>query len=49
VGVLLWLMNREDVLGIHRNRRFHNITGGLIFVVSVALGWRALIQVASSF
>jgi len=48
VGGLLWLMNRKEVLGTHRNRRFHNITGGLIFVVSLALGWRALLQVASS-
>ena len=48
VGILLWLMNREAVLGIHRNRRFHNITGGMIFVITVALGIRALLQVAAS-
>ena len=48
VGILLWLMNREAVLGIHRNRLFHNVTGGLIFVVTLALGWRALLQVAAS-
>ncbi len=47
VGVLLWLMNREAVLGNYRNRRFQNFTGGLIFVVTVALGWRALLQVVA--
>jgi NRAMP (natural resistance-associated macrophage protein)-like metal ion transporter len=48
VGVLLWLMNRESVLGTHINRMFHNVTGGLIFIFTVALGWRALIQVVAS-
>lgn len=48
VGILLWLMNREAVLGIHRNRVFHNVAGGLILVVTVALGWRALVQVFGS-
>ncbi|MBT8145351.1 MAG: Nramp family divalent metal transporter [Gammaproteobacteria bacterium] len=48
VAVLLWLMNQEAVLGVHRNRPFHNVMGGLILMVTVALGWRALLQVAAS-
>ena len=48
VAVLLWLMNQEAVLGAHRNRPFHNAMGGLILMVTVALGWRALLQVAAS-
>jgi manganese transport protein len=48
VGILLWLMNRKAVLGSYKNRPFQNIAGGFIFVVTVALGWRALLQVAAS-
>lgn len=48
VGVLLWLMNREVLLGAHRNRPFHNVAGSLILVVTVALGWRAIVQVLGS-
>ena len=45
VAILLWLMNQNAVLGSFRNRPFHNIAGGLIFVVTLALGWRALLLV----
>lgn len=45
VAILLWLMNRAAVMGDYRNRRGHNVAGGLIFLVTVALGWRALVQV----
>jgi NRAMP (natural resistance-associated macrophage protein)-like metal ion transporter len=48
VGILLWLMNREVVLGIHKNQVFHNVAGGLILVVTVVLGWRAIAQVLGS-
>ncbi len=48
VAILLWLMNREALLGVHRNRKSHNIAGGLIFMITVALGWRAILQVLGS-
>lgn len=48
VGMLLWLMNREAVLGAYRNRLFNNLSGGLIFLVTLALGWRALLQVVTA-
>jgi len=48
VGILLWLMNLEAVLGVYRNWLFQNSNGGLIFVFTVVLGGRALLQVLAA-
>jgi len=48
VAVLLWLMNREAVLGEYTNRWFQNVGGGLVFAITVALGVRALLQVVNA-
>lgn len=45
VGILLWIMNQQVVLGAYKNSLLHNVMGGLIFVVTIALGSRAIYQV----
>jgi len=45
VGILLWIMNQQVVLGAYKNSLLHNVVGGLIFVVTIALGSRAIYQV----
>ncbi|MBC54600.1 MAG: manganese transporter [Gammaproteobacteria bacterium] len=47
-AMLLWIMNSRAVLGKHVNTTWHNVLGGLILVVTVALGLRAMILVAAS-
>lgn len=44
-GILLWLMNQQSVLGVYVNRRFQNLAGFLILLVTVVLGGRALLLV----
>ena len=43
VGILLWIMNKESVLGKNRNTRFQNIAGIVIFILSIVLGTRSII------
>ncbi len=49
VGIILWIMNRRSILGAHKNTVFQNVCGGAIFIVTVALGYRAILLVISSF
>ncbi|MDO9478651.1 MAG: Nramp family divalent metal transporter [Pseudohongiella sp.] len=48
VGIILWLVNQSSVLGEHRNNLFQNIVGGVIFLVTIALGIRAIILVINA-
>ncbi len=48
VGIILWIMNKESVLGKFRNTRFQNILGAIIFIVSIVLGLKSIIQVINS-
>lgn len=41
-AALLWVMNRRDLLGAHVNRVGGNLLGGLIVLVTLALGIRSL-------
>lgn len=45
VGILLWIMNKESVLGKNRNTRFQNSIGIIIFILSIVLGLKSIIQV----
>lgn len=45
VGIILWLVNQPSVLGEHRNTLLQNIAGGVIFLVTIALGLRAIVLV----
>lgn len=45
VGIILWLVNQHSVLGEHRNTLLQNIAGGVIFLVTLALGIRAIVLV----
>ena len=45
VGILLWIMNKTSVLGIHANSKIQNAMGVFIFVLSVVLGAKSIIQV----
>lgn len=42
VTALLWIMNQKSVLGSHTNSNLQNSCGALIFVITLALGWRAI-------
>ncbi|MDO9521305.1 MAG: Nramp family divalent metal transporter [Pseudohongiella sp.] len=48
VGIILWLVNQSSVLGEHRNTLFQNIAGGVIFLVTIALGVRAIVLVVNA-
>ncbi|MDO8909990.1 MAG: Nramp family divalent metal transporter [Pseudohongiella sp.] len=48
VGIILWLVNQSSVLGEHRNNLFQNIAGGVIFLVTIALGVRAIVLVVNA-
>ncbi len=48
VAILLWIMNSQAVLGKHSNAPWHNVLGGFILAITVALGLRAIILVAAS-
>lgn len=48
VGILLWIMNKESVLGKNRNTRFQNSVGIIIFILSIVLGLRSIVQVINS-
>jgi len=40
---ILWLANRKDVMGSHRNRIVHNVLGGIGLLVVVFMAIRVLI------
>ena len=48
VGILLWIMNKESVLGNFRNTKFQNTIGIVIFIISIVLGLKSIIQVINS-
>jgi Mn2+/Fe2+ NRAMP family transporter len=48
VAILLWIMNSQSVLGGHINSKGHNVLGGIILAITVALGLRAMILVVAS-
>lgn len=48
VGIILWIMNKESVLGKNRNTRFQNTIGIIIFIVAIVLGLKSIIQVVNS-
>lgn len=45
IAVLLWVMNNRQVLGQHKNSMLQNTLGLIIFMISLALGWRAMVLV----
>lgn len=45
VGVLLWIMNKSSVLGVHVNTKLQNGIGIFIFLLSIILGGKSIIQV----
>lgn len=48
VGILLWIMNNKSVLGKNTNTRFQNSIGIVIFIISIVLGLKSIIQVINS-
>lgn len=36
-GLLLWIMNRKELLGVHRNSAINNVFGGFVVLVSLLL------------
>ena len=45
VGLLLWIMNKSSVLGAYKNSVLQNIIGGLILIITIVLGTKAILQV----
>jgi manganese transport protein len=45
VVYLLWVMNRSAIMGRYRNRWASNLAGTLVFLVTLGLGLRSLLQV----
>ncbi len=45
VGIVLWIMNKTNVLGTYVNTKVQNVIGLLIFILSIVLGSKSLIQV----
>jgi len=45
VGIILWIMNKESVLGPSKNSTTKNILGGFIFIITIVLGLKSIIQV----
>lgn len=45
VGIILWIMNRTNILGNYVNSRTQNIIGVAIFILSIVLGLKSIIQV----
>ncbi|WP_370476599.1 Nramp family divalent metal transporter [Tamlana flava] len=44
-GVLIWIVNKESILGTHRNTTRHNIFGLLILLISILLSLATLNKV----
>ena len=38
-GVLLWLCNRKEYMGEHRNGSLLNVVGGVGFLILLAMAW----------
>jgi len=43
--ILIWVMNQKSILGVYRNSLVQNIVGMLVFLITVALSYRILINV----
>ncbi|MFD1063697.1 Nramp family divalent metal transporter [Winogradskyella litorisediminis] len=44
-GVLLWIMNKSNILGPHKNALIQNILGIVIFAVTIFLGGKTILSV----
>ncbi len=47
-GILLWVMNRSDLLGKYKNTIIQNIFGGIVFLFACFLGGKGIFKVISS-
>lgn len=47
VGVLLWIMNKKNVLGVFSNTLYQNIVGFIILGISIFLGLKSILTVFS--
>ena len=47
VGVLLWIMNKKNVLGVFSNTLYQNILGFIILGISIFLGLKSILTVFS--
>lgn len=45
VGLLLWIMNRKELLGVHKNSIVNNILAGLVFILSLLLSFTGINKV----
>jgi len=47
-GILLWVMNKSEILGANKNNMTQNIIGGAVFLFACFLGAKGLFKVLSS-
>ncbi len=48
-GILLWVMNKERVLGIYKNTKFQNFIGLCILTFSIFLGLKSILKVLNVY
>lgn len=48
-GILLWIMNKKEVLGQYSNSRTQNIIGFLILAITIFLGLKSILTVLDVF
>ena len=44
-GVLIWIVNKKSILGIHRNNLKQNILGVSILAITIFLGLKSILKV----
>mgnify|MGYP000654212149 len=44
-GILLWIMNKKNVLGIFVNTKTQNFLGFIILAISIFLGAKGILKV----
>ena len=47
-GILIWVMNKSDILGIYKNNKLQNFIGFSVFLFACFLGAKGLYKVLSS-
>lgn len=47
-GILLWVMNKNNILGKYKNNLLQNVLGGIVLLIACFLGGRGIYRVVSS-
>ena len=44
-GFLIWIVNKESILGKYKNSKIQNSIGGIILVITIFLGLKSILKV----